>query len=154
MCVVVCSIIALAGIVFLLAWPDVQERKLVGIWRSQVEGTEEYELIQFESSHRLTRFETGTGKFYHEGMYWHFANDCICIDESNTRLSFVRGLKDLWHTGTRAVKRPASAEFQIKWHDENRCTLTKADNDTFGGPQALKLKRIPNFDPAVRDELQ
>lgn len=62
-CILVGSIFALAGIVFLLAWSDAQERKLVGIWRLYVEGAEEYDFIQLESSQPLTRFEADTARF-------------------------------------------------------------------------------------------
>lgn len=136
---------------FVLSQPGLEERKLIGIWRMHYELTDEYDLIQFEANHRVTRFEASAGEFFHEGAYWHVVNGDLVIDQSRRGRGIVAKVVDFWNTGMTRVVRQAPSVFRMTWHATGSLTLTELDGP-IGRPAKLGLERVRDFDPAVWDE--
>lgn len=143
--------VGISALFFLLSQPGLEERKLIGTWRMHYELTDEYDLIQFEANHRVTRFEPSVGEFFHEGAYWRVVDGGLVIDQSRHGRGIVAKVVDFWNTGTTKVGRQNPSVFRMTWHATGSLTLTELDGP-IGRPAKLGLERVRDFDPAVWDE--
>lgn len=144
-----CLIAAIAAGLYWNSLPSELELRLRGVWRSQVLGADDFQLLTFTPDGRILAYDSVKESFRDSDESWAAEGDQIRVDLLRS-LTTAQRLSHWYHrligssVGQRGV-----GYYDIQWNGRDECTLTATDPKT---TLTINMFRETNPDPSIWDE--
>lgn len=140
---------AIAGGLYWGSLPSELEQRLRGVWRSQVEGADDFQLLTYTPDGRILAYDAVKETFRDSDESWAAEGDQVRVDLLRS-LTFVQRWSHWYYrmVGGSAGQRGVGY-YDIKWRGPDECTLTATDPKT---TLTINMFRETNPDPSIWDE--